>query len=525
MSLLNDMLRDLSQQQKNRHIMAGDADLSLIAQDTLADAAGKVQQQDFHYTSTKVMAPADNRFKVVVIVALSLFVFVLLLSGITAIKSLYVQYANNPPVANKTLSSPLNEQHSPVNADNTQRAENISDSVSAVDDSVASINHPAMALQNLNANNNAEAVQIKIYDLLQAATRAFTMDRLMTPREDNAYSYYQQILALDNNNPAAKKGVVNIAERYLAMADTKIQEADIDRAELLIRRAQQVLPEHAPIAIYVERLQRLREDEARVLTNANTSSLSTAPAGNHVQSPLLSSDEIGVEASSQSEREMQASASVGPASASVSIVEPFAESAAPQHLSVLPNAAWKDQQTVTQAQDLIANNQMSAAIHLLKNYIQSAEDPVASTRFLLDLYNQQAAADDMESLLLDASYLPAVERTYYSAKLAVLKAHRTEAIRLLESRLSEAEDYESYRALLAGLYQGEARYTEAVSHYRRLITAFGDKPAYWLGFALSLDALGQKPSALQAYQRVDEFSNLQTEVRQYINQRIAELAL
>ncbi len=518
MSLLNDMLRDLSQQQKNRHIMAGDADLSLIAQDTLADAAGKVQQQDFHYTSTKVMAPADNRFKVVVIVALSLFVFVLLLSGITAIKSLYVQYANNPSVANKTLSSPLNEQHSPVNADNTQRAENISDSVSAVDDSVASTNHPAIALQNLNANNNTEAVQIKIYDLLQAATRAFTMDRLMTPREDNAYSYYQQILALDNNNPAAKKGVVNIAERYLAMADTKIQEADIDRAELLIRRAQQVLPEYAPIAIYVERLQRLREDEARVLTNANTSSLFTAPAGNHVQSPLLSSDEMGVDAPSHPEREMQASASV-------SIVEPFAESAAPQHLSVLPNAAWKDQQTVTQAQDLIANNQMSAAIHLLKNYIQSAENPVTSTRFLLDLYNQQAAADDMESLLLDASYLPAVERTYYSAKLAALKAHRTEAIRLLESRLSEAEDYESYRALLAGLYQGEARYAEAVSHYRRLITAFGDKPAYWLGFALSLDALGQKPSALQAYQRVAEFSNLQTEVRQYINERIAELAL
>lgn len=510
MSLLNDMLRDLSQQQKNRHIMAGDGDLSLIAQDTLADTADKVQQHDFHYASAKVMAPADNRYKLVVIVALSIFVFVVLLSGITAVKSLYTQGVNKTPV-----SSPVDELHPAIMSD-TGAAANSDTSVNAVDSSENSKNDPAITPGSFNAVNNTDELQLKIYDLLHAATRAFTMDRLMTPRDDNAYNYYQQILALDNNNPAAKKGVVNIADRYLAMADTKMQEADFERAELLIQRAQQVLPNYAPITIYSERLHKLRQDEARTLEGVNASSVPTNNSDSAAQTILSNPDEGEVVASSQVEREMQTSTSV-------SIAEPFAEPTVSQHLSVLPNAAWRDKQIVAQAQTLLANKQMIAAINVLKNYILGAEKPTASTSLLLDLYGQQAAVDEMESLLLDATYLTAVERTYYSAKIAVLNAQKNEAIRLLESRLSEAEDYEVYRALLASLYQGEARYAESVSHYRRLINAFGDKPAYWLGFALSLDALGQKPSALQAYQRVAEFPNLQAEVRQYINQRMAEL--
>lgn len=508
MSLLNDMLRDLSQQQKNRHIMAGDGDLSLIDQDTPADTADKVQQQDFHYTSAKVMAPADNRYKLVVIVALSIFVFVVLLSGITAVKSLYTQGVNKTAV-----SSPVDELHPAIMSD-TGTVANSDTSVNAVDSLENSKHNPAITQGSFDAVNNTDELQLKIYDLLHAATRAFTMDRLMTPRDDNAYNYYQQILALDSNNPAAKKGVVNIADRYLAMTDTKMQEADFERAELLIQRAQQVLPNYAPITIYSERLHKLRQDEARTLEGVNASSVPTN--NSDAQTILSNPDEGEVAASSQVEREMQTSTSV-------SIAEPFAEPTESQHLSVLPNAVWKDKQAVAQAQTLLANKQMMAAINVLKNYILDAEKPTASTSLLLDIYGQQAAVDEMESLLLDATYLTAVERTYYSAKIAVLNAQKNEAIRLLEARLSEAEDYEVYRALLASLYQGEARYAESVSHYRRLINAFGDKPAYWLGFALSLDALGQKPSALQAYQRVAEFPNLQAEVRQYINQRMAEL--
>jgi hypothetical protein len=64
---------------------------------------------------------------------------------------------------------------------------------------------------------------------------------------------------------------------------------------------------------------------------------------------------------------------------------------------------------------------------------------------------------------------------------------------------------------------------EAANHYRRLLSVFGDKPAYWLGFALAQDALNQPQVAAQAYQRVNQYADLQPQVRTYVQQRIAAL--
>jgi MSHA biogenesis protein MshN len=66
-------------------------------------------------------------------------------------------------------------------------------------------------------------------------------------------------------------------------------------------------------------------------------------------------------------------------------------------------------------------------------------------------------------------------------------------------------------------------YLKAANHYRRLLSVFGDKPAYWLGFALSQDALNQSKVAAQAYQRVNQYADLQPQVRTYVQQRITAL--
>jgi hypothetical protein len=64
---------------------------------------------------------------------------------------------------------------------------------------------------------------------------------------------------------------------------------------------------------------------------------------------------------------------------------------------------------------------------------------------------------------------------------------------------------------------------EAANHYRRLLSVFGDKSAYWLGFALAQDALNQPQVAVQAFQRVNQYVDLQPQVRDYVLQRIAAL--
>ena len=122
-----------------------------------------------------------------------------------------------------------------------------------------------------------------------------------------------------------------------------------------------------------------------------------------------------------------------------------------------------------------------------------------------------------------ANYFSNVEKNFYAAKIAVIQQQDAQAIQLLETHLGEAERDENYRSLLAGLYQRTGMHLEAATHYRRLLSAFGDKPAYWLGFALSQDALNQPQVAAQAYQRVNQYADLQPQVRTYVQQRIAAL--
>jgi|GEM_PF-3543213 len=191
--------------------------------------------------------------------------------------------------------------------------------------------------------------------------------------------------------------------------------------------------------------------------------------------------------------------------------------------SIEPNIKWQDQQQAQQANQLVGQGQIDIAIAKLQNYIATAAQPRESVKTLLDIFAVQENSGAIQTLLAQANYLSVDEQSFYKAKIAVIQQKDAQAIQLLEAHLGEAEHNENYRALLAGLYQRTGMYLEAANHYRRLLSVFGDKPAYWLGFALSQDALNQPKVAAQAYQRVNQYTDLQPQVRTYVQQRITAL--
>ena len=195
----------------------------------------------------------------------------------------------------------------------------------------------------------------------------------------------------------------------------------------------------------------------------------------------------------------------------------------PSQFSIEPNIKWQDQQQAQQANQLVAQGQIDMAIAKLQTYIATAAQPRESVKTLLDIFAAQENAGAIQTLLAQANYLSVDEITFYNAKIAVIQQNDAQAIQLLEKHLGEAEHNENYRALLAGLYQRTGMYLKAANHYRRLLSVFGDKPAYWLGFALSQDALNQSKVAAQAYQRVNQYADLQPQVRTYVQQRITAL--
>lgn len=225
-------------------------------------------------------------------------------------------------------------------------------------------------------------------------------------------------------------------------------------------------------------------------------------------------------------------------SASVSIREPFAQTSiepviesqarsvaevGEPKLSIAPNVKWQDQQQAQQANELVAQGQTNVAIEKLRNFIIAADQPRESVKALMDIFAMQENISAMQALVAQAKYLSVIEKTFYAAKIATIQQQDEQAIHLLETHLGEAERDENYRALLAGLYQRTGMHVEAANHYRRLLSVFGDKPAYWLGFALAQDALNQPQVAVQAYRQVNQYADLQPQVRTYVQQRIVAL--
>ena len=70
-----------------------------------------------------------------------------------------------------------------------------------------------------------------IEQLLQAAARALAAGRLSAPDDDNAADRYREVLELEPQNAAARKGIVEVLESHLARGRAAVAAGELDRAE------------------------------------------------------------------------------------------------------------------------------------------------------------------------------------------------------------------------------------------------------------------------------------------------------
>ena len=484
MSLLNDMLRDLSTQ-----VQGAAHAHNPHEQDALTKAAvdhGRAELQ-----TSGLFRPAGFPW----LLTLTTFLLVLVVLWLLRpwIVASFQAPIDEPAVVSDSSGIPL------ATVDHEVAAEAADVESSAPTDTGGELQE-----QGEPATDITQQVQHQrdIDNLLAQARQALARDRLTSPFEDNAYRYYQQILSLDATNPLAQQGILQLAERYLAMAQRQYHQDNVEEARALIARAQLVAPVYEPVQHF-----------ASLLLESPGASVAGA-----------------VSEASKSANQESSPAVAAPVEKSVSIQEPFAIQShspvndnMPAHLSVAPNPQWQDTQQVEQARRLWTAGQTTIAVTQLEQFVAiNPQTSGLSSWQLLDFYVQQ---ENREQLALSISAMPALnpaERDYFQARLALLEGDGQQALNLLERHLATAQG-EHYRALLAGLYQKHVQYAKAAQSYKALLETFGEKPAYWLGYALALDAMDERTGALRAYQRLAEYSDLQVEVRDYIQQRIAAL--
>lgn len=90
--------------------------------------------------------------------------------------------------------------------------------------------------------------QRRIADLNYEGIKALNANRLLTPPETSAHAYFMRVLAIEPQNAAALKGIQDIVEKYLQLAEQASRQGQYDSARTYLRRAEEVDRTHAGIA-------------------------------------------------------------------------------------------------------------------------------------------------------------------------------------------------------------------------------------------------------------------------------------
>jgi len=330
--------------------------------------------------------------------------------------------------------------------------------------------------QQLDAVDRAQ-----IETLLQTARRALKRDRLTAPIDDNAYSRFQQVLALEPGNVEARQGLDIIAERYLRLAQEYASEGNIVRAKVLLRRAAVVNPA-SPQLLAFERT--LAQTPVAPVAAVNSTVISSVPA------------------TPQSTPETATS---------------------PKALSVSKSAQWRDNDKVRQVRGLIDKGDHTSAKLQLQAFLAAFPQAPESTKILFHLYLQLGEIQRAKGLLEQADFLPAPTQAALTAHLFLAQDDVTAALQVLESQPQVYRQQVDFLSMLAGVYHKAGRYRDSASSYQQLLRQDGDRPAYWLGLAVALDALQDRPKALAAFKQAQQGRQSQA-VTRYIAERIRALS-
>ena len=104
-------------------------------------------------------------------------------------------------------------------------------------------NKQSLHLPRLQVNNpQYSASQKLINTLLSEAVNDIEQLRLTSPKGNNAFDKYQQVLRLDSGNVAVQQGYTLIVERYLQLAKNAQYRQEYARATRLINKARKVQP-------------------------------------------------------------------------------------------------------------------------------------------------------------------------------------------------------------------------------------------------------------------------------------------
>lgn len=355
--------------------------------------------------------------------------------------------------------------------------------------------------------------------ILLKAQQALAANKLTRPAGDNAFSLYQKILYSNPNNSEARLGIRDIAERYIAMADDLYLRGEWDRAKYYDNKASYVAGFYPEVEAWLVGINRPRTShQNHDLSNqsVNDSLIETAKIKNaeHLSQKEKSFDKkddpIVQNYTEQASSRLSSSL--------------FTQVGAESSIKVERSTLADVEKRIRKAKSLLAQSQVALAETELLNADLTFPKNNEIKRLLFDVYVNSKRQVLARKTLDSMTGLIAHELAFLQSRVLVSENNTVAATEMLEKfspNVNEAADF--YR-LLAALYQNQGRYAESANQYRKLISFDEKQATYWLGLAVSLDALSDEQGALQAFQWVRQYGIADREARAYVDQRIRSLS-
>jgi Serine/threonine protein kinase len=160
-------------------------------------------------------------------------------------------------------------------------------SLSLIDEGLkARPKHPGLIAlrQEVTQALKTQHKQRQVEALLASAEQQLAALRLTTPKGDNAYKTYREVLAIAPGNQRALAGIQRIAERYAQLARSLQRKGDLKESLTLIQKGLAVVPEHTRLLALRDEI--TREGERR-RQEAILAAFEVQEARNHEVSILL----------------------------------------------------------------------------------------------------------------------------------------------------------------------------------------------------------------------------------------------
>ncbi len=110
------------------------------------------------------------------------------------------------------------------------------------------------------------------------------------------------------------------------------------------------------------------------------------------------------------------------------------------------------------------------------------------------------------------------------ARLLIEQGQTSRAIQAMELALPKITEDLEFHAMYAALLQQESRHTMAIEIYKSLLRHRPDNSIWWMGLAISQDAINDSGNALYSYNMALKGQSMDFELRKYILEQIQRLS-